>query len=315
MIRGLPTSALVLASLTLVAACGPADRLPEEAPTTGDEAPRDARQETPQREALPGGVESMVLFGLEGLPDSVRLVDGAWRDTTTRTSVVLAPGFFLLGDLDGAAPDEVLLLAETNFGGTGHFQYLVVAHAEAGSQHSVAAHPLGDRVQLRSGALEGEIAVLELVEHGQGDPACCPRLLTTRRFTFQGGALTEVDRVEQGPRTLEALAGTEWVLAAWNRDEPVDSGLPEITLRYGNGGISGSAGCNQYQGSLTEEGDDVSVSPLTVTLRICPDPADAQEARFLQRMGTLSGYSFLAGRLLLAGGDDGDFGWMAFRRR
>lgn len=311
-----PARWLPILTATLLLACESSGEAPPgEATTIPGETSQDGRRTTPDDDTLSRHLASMVLLGLQGLPDSVALTQGEWTDSTTRTAVALLPAFHLLGDLDGSGEGEIAFLVETSFGGTGQFQHLVVARLDGDALRSVVSQPLGDRVQLRSGALEGRTLVLDLVEHGPGDAACCPRLLTTRYLTFDGTALTEIQRIEHGRRTPEVLAGVEWILAGWDRGEAVDPALPEITLQYRAGGIFGSTGCNNYQGSFTEAGGRISVGPLAVTMRACAGVAGEREARFLSRLRAASGYSFFAGRVLVAGGEGEDFGWMQFRRR
>lgn len=254
----------------------------------------------------------LILSGLQGLPDAVTLTDGVWQDTTTRTSVVLATEFRLQGDLDGSGDPEEVVLVETSFGGTGHFQYLVVVPAGTGEARTQAL--LGDRVQVVDGHVVDGQVVLTLVEHGPEDAMCCPRVVTVRRYALEGDSLARTGQTEVGPRTLALLESDEWTLDAWGSDDPVDPATPEITLRYQDGALSGSSGCNSYQGELTESSEGIQVGPLASTLRACAAPVDQVERRFLERLQGVNGYSFVAGRLVLTWETGDAFGTLFFHR-
>ena len=62
---------------------------------------------------------------------------------------------------------------------------------------------------------------------------------------------------------LATIAGTEWVLREWGRDEPMPA-KPEVTLLFTEGRFTGHSGCNRYFASVKEEREtgQISVGPV-----------------------------------------------------
>jgi para-nitrobenzyl esterase len=101
--------------------------------------------------------------------------------------------------------------------------------------------------------------------------------------------------------SLQALAGTEWVLRAWDVDEPA-AAAAEVTLTYGGGVFTGRSGCNRYT-APAKAGDvpgAVTVGPLAVTRMACPELQSAVEARFLGQLRDTRTFGFRLGRLALS---------------
>ena len=123
---------------------------------------------------------------------SVVLVNGEFRDTARRVTVVLQPEY-ASGDLDGDGSPDAATVLSTNTGGTGTFQDLVVVRNDGGPVAASASRFLGDRVPVdRVRIVDGEIQ-LELTMHGPADPMCCPTLEVTRRFRLEGSELVEIE--------------------------------------------------------------------------------------------------------------------------
>ena len=83
------------------------------------------------------------------------------------------------------------------------------------------------------------------------------------------------------------LAGTNWVLREYAPQgiETIPArGEQRPTLAFGNDGrVSGNTGCNQYSGPYTQTGNQLSIGPLSSTLRACLDSElNAQERLMLQ---------------------------------
>ena len=105
-----------------------------------------------------------------------------------------------------------------------------------------------------------------------------------------------------------SLAGSEWVLMAFGpgEDEEVVADAPDITVTFGaDSTFAGSAGCNRYFGRfLTPGGDSLAMGEAGSTMMACPEPAMAQEYRYLQTLGEVGHYRIAAGELLLLDGTD-----------
>jgi heat shock protein HslJ len=109
------------------------------------------------------------------------------------------------------------------------------------------------------------------------------------------------------------LDGTVWELLSINGVAPIDG--TEITLRFQDGRVQGSSGCNTYGGDYTLENDGVfQAGPIAVTEMACLDPegAMAQEVNYLQ---ILQGANMLVrdgDELTIEGGGDTLVFWGIF---
>ena len=107
-------------------------------------------------------MEELAAATYEGFDESpLTLTDGRWEGepafegAASVPRVDLAPGFRVTGDLDGDGDDEAVALLHYNFGGSGVFAHLaVVARDAAGGVVNLATVGIGDRVQLRSAAVD-----------------------------------------------------------------------------------------------------------------------------------------------------------------
>jgi heat shock protein HslJ len=102
------------------------------------------------------------------------------------------------------------------------------------------------------------------------------------------------------------LSGTSWNLAlvSIEGDDAAAVGAP--TLAFGtDGSVAGSTGCNQFAGTYTQDGSDLSIELGPVTLAGCIDPgAAAQEDAILGQLPDVTAFSMQAEQLLLQDSDD-----------
>ncbi len=77
---------------------------------------------------------------------------------------------------------------------------------------------------------------------------------------------------------LSLLKNYEWVLTSLSGEEQDGSSdrLPYLDFMDG-GKLSGFTGCNSFTGNFILEGDVISLEPIAMTKRACPDD---KEARF-----------------------------------
>jgi heat shock protein HslJ len=118
------------------------------------------------------------------------------------------------------------------------------------------------------------------------------------------GRLLESSREELGPISLTDLNGTSWRLVDLNLDqEPLPPGL-EITLRFDEGQISGSDGCNDYTAGVAagEDGlpQSLMVGPIAASQMLCDDPEATLETTYLARLGKVVAWRYAFGFLSLA---------------
>jgi heat shock protein HslJ len=215
-------------------------------------------------------------------------------------TVGLVEGFLLSGDLDGDGADEAAVLLWENSGGSGTRLYIAVVGRENGSPVNLATALVGDRVQTRKGHIEGNRIVLDVVQAGPDDAACCPGGKAVRTWSLKGDALAEGTPQVTGRLSLADLADVEWVLRKLSREEKAPA-EPEITLLFKVDGISGFSGCNRYFGGV-EAGDmpgDISVKGIGGTKMACPDLLMDLETRYLEALGGVMSFRFLGGHLAL----------------
>lgn len=129
------------------------------------------------------------------------------------------------------------------------------------------------------------------------------RLLGTGGVYFLNGnrLKLEVDKSKStllfgAPGTLAAQSPTSSPLSntGWDLVTIVSAGVEQavnasakITLDLsGDGQASGSDGCNQYSGTYTTNGDQITFGPLASTMKACDEAVMKQAATYLQHLQT-----------------------------
>ena len=114
------------------------------------------------------------------------------------------------------------------------------------------------------------------------------------------------DDVSTDAAAASTLTGTSWTLASASIDGDDVAAVGTSTLAFGDDGttVAGSTGCNQFSGTYTQSGSDLTIELGPVTLRACVDPgATAQEAAILAHLPEVASYS-ADGQLVLTDADD-----------
>ncbi len=244
--------------------------------------------------------------GLDVAPE-VTLTAGEWEGQpfaeggASRPSATLAPDFKLAGDMNGDGVPEAIVLIATSSGGSGTFLHAAVVGGRGTAAENLGTAPLGDRVQVMHARLVDSRLVLDLVEAGPEDAMCCPSQKATRVFALEPGALKEIAATATGTLSIEDLAGVEWVLKsfAWNQPAPVE---PRITLQFDGSRLTGSSGCNRYNGNVSagEMPGDITIDDrMASTRRACEEEITLLEDRYLKALTAVNKFSFLATRLAL----------------
>jgi heat shock protein HslJ len=245
----------------------------------------------------------------QGIEDSsVQLKDGRWEGEpfveggASRPAVGLVEDFSLQGDLDGDGADETVVLLWQSSGGSGTFNYMAVMKGEGGALVNVATAPLGDRVQVRGGSIADGVIVLDVVQQGEGDAACCPSQLASRKWTLAEDQLNEQSPDIAGELSVATLEGTEWVLTRLKKDHHLPEGT-EVSMEFADGKVAGHSGCNRFSASV-ENGaapGEIRIGPAMGTRMACPEEQMNVESEFLDLLGHVSTYRFIAGQLVLTG--------------
>jgi heat shock protein HslJ len=124
----------------------------------------------------------------------------------------------------------------------------------------------------------------------------------TLTINYEGGSLG-FTKVASPADSL----GTEWRLQAFGLGpdaQPLVTGT-EITLTFGQDGmISGSAGCNTFNGPYTLTGTALSIDELAQTRMACDEPILTQETNFINALRSAR-HAAVDGDLLYIVHDDG----------
>lgn len=92
------------------------------------------------------------------------------------------------------------------------------------------------------------------------------------------------------------LAGTSWEALSYNNGKQAVTSVilkTSITANFGKDGtLSGNSGCNEYTGSYTVTGAQISIGTLASTMMFCSDPEGVmdQEAQYQAALGTAATY-------------------------
>jgi heat shock protein HslJ len=196
--------------------------------------------------------------------------------------------------------------------------HLAVSRFAEGGVDNFATVLLGDRVMVRGINIENGSVVVDMIQAGRDDGACCAGDVVTRAWHLQEGKLAEVDMHGETERfSVETIGGVEWVLSRWGHDEPVED-VVRITLSYADGKFSGSTSCNRYFAGVSvgdEIAGSISVGAMGSTRMACADERFAiAESRFLKALEQVGRITFLAGELVLNWGQGSDFGALYFKR-
>ena len=121
-------------------------------------------------------------------------------------------------------------------------------------------------------------------------------LVTANRYEFDGAniSLFADDRQLMTLEPLEPVPfeGTTWNYRFFQGEMPQwQQVIPgtEITAVFDGDTISGSAGCNDYTGTVTRNGDELSIGELATTRKMCAEPEGImdQEERYLAALQTV----------------------------
>lgn len=100
-----------------------------------------------------------------------------------------------------------------------------------------------------------------------------------------------------------SLSDTNWEVVGYNNgNEAVVSVIlgTTITANFSaNNTISGSGGCNSYNGSYTTSGDSIAISNIASTLMLCMDPegASEQETQYFAALQSAATYTMFPDKM------------------
>jgi heat shock protein HslJ len=106
----------------------------------------------------------------------------------------------------------------------------------------------------------------------------------------------------------ESLEGTSWNVTALvvdGNETDIIAGT-SVTATFDDANISGSAGCNNYQGGYQTDGSTFSAPLAAATMMFCEEPAGVadQETAFLMLLSSADSYEISGDQLTLSAGGE-----------
>jgi len=233
---------------------------------------------------------------------------------SSRPRLVLWPTTFHTADLDGNPGSEAVAMLSSSSGGSGEFVYVAVFGMRDGALANLGTAPVGDRTKLQSLWLERGKVVMDVIEVGPEEAACCGTQVARKTFGFEGGAFKQLSSEVRGVLALSMLASNEWTLVEMD-NEPLAAGVEAPLIHFENGTVRGFAGCNRFNATVKEtKPGEIDVGPAAATKKACPPPQMELEQKFLAQLDAVSGYTYLAGQLALTWQDGDRYGLLLFRK-
>jgi len=126
--------------------------------------------------------------------------------------------------------------------------------------------------------------------------------------SFLMAMVMSVGSATELPASNFSLEGNTWTLTSFIAGEDVQSPLVNTTLTtyFENGSINGSAGCNNYFGSYTVDGNEINISKaLGSTMMNCePEEVMQQEYMYLEMLGNVTTCAIEGNQLTLSTDDN-----------
>lgn len=113
----------------------------------------------------------------------------------------------------------------------------------------------------------------------------------------------------------QQLEGKSWTLVRWGSPDNLKSpvGDKDITAQFSQGKVSGSGGCNSYNGTYTIDGSQINFGPTASTKMACLDDTMNQESQYFAALDGAKSYKLNnQGQLEIEYQTDQDSGIMIF---
>jgi len=281
----------------------------------------------PPAPAVPAGppptptLEQVKSAAVSGVFDqAVTLVDGRYEGepfepgAASRPALTLWEPTFHTGDLDGTEGSEAVAMLSSSSGGSGEFVHVAVFGVRDGSLANLGTAPVGDRTKLQSLWLERGKIVMDVIEIGPNDAACCGTQVARKTYGMEGGTLKQLSSEVRGVLALSMLAANEWTLVEID-GQPLAAGTEAPLIHFENDTVRGFSGCNRFNASVKEaKPGEIEVGPAAGTKKACPAPQMELEQQFLAQLDAVNRYTYLAGQLALGWQDGERSGVLLFRK-
>lgn len=233
---------------------------------------------------------------------------------TAQPGVVLWEPTFHTADLDGIIGNEAVVMLSSTGGGSGEFVHIAVYGMRDGALASLAMLPVGDRTRLQSLWVERGKVVMDVIEVGPQDAACCGTQVARKTFGFEGGTFKQLASEVRGMLALSMLSANEWTLIEID-GQPLPADVEPPLIHVESDRIRGFAGCNRFTASVAEsKPGEIEIGAAAAEKKACPAPQMELEQRFLAQLDTVNRYGYVAGQLALTWADGERVGTLLFRK-
>ena len=296
------------ATLLALAIAGCGDKAPKERLAPPGPPPTPTLEQV--RAATVSGVFDQAITLADGRYEGQPVQDGA----ASRPTALLWEPTFHTADVDGNLGSEALAMLSSNTGGSGEMVYLAVFGMRDGALANLATVPVGDRVRLQSLWLERGRVIMDVIEAGPDDAACCPTQVSRKTFGYDGGTFKQISSEVRGMLALSMLSANEWTLVEID-GQPVPKDLEPPLVHFEAQKVRGFAGCNRFTASVTEtKPGEIDIGAAAAEKKACPPPQMELEQKFLDQLDDVNSYSYLAGQLALTWQDGDRIGTLLFRK-
>ncbi len=303
-----PVLAPLGASLVALTLAGCGDKAPQERLAPPGPPPTPTLDQV--KAATVGGVFDQAITFTDGRYQGEPAEPGA---ASRPTAIVWEPTF-QTADLDGVIGSEALVLLGSNAGGSGEFVNLAVFGMRDGAFTHLATVPVGDRVRLQNLWVERGKVIMDVIEAGPNDAACCPTQVARKTFGYDNGTFRQVSSEVRGTLAVSMLGANEWTLVEID-GQPVAKDVDPPLIHFEGGKLRGFAGCNRFTASVTEtKPGEIDIGAAAAEKKACPPPQMELEQKFLAQLDAVNSYSYVAGQLALTWADGDRLGTLLFRK-
>lgn len=303
-----PLAAPVGAALVVLALAGCGDKAPPE-------------RLTPPAPPPPPTVDQLRTATVAGVfAQAVTLAGGRYEGEPVEPGAASRPQLMLwepsvqFGDVDGAPGSEAVALLSSTSGGSGEFVHVAVFGMRDGALVNVGTAPVGDRVKLQTVWLERGKIVMDVIEPGPQDAACCPTQVARKTYAVDAGALKQLSSEVRGVLAISMLAANEWTLLEID-GQPLPAGVEPPLIHFAKDSLRGFAGCNRFSAPVQEsKPGEIDIGAAVVEKKACPAPQMELEQKFLAQLDAVNHYTYLAGQLGLGWQDGERVGTLLFRK-
>lgn len=303
-----PDFAPLGAALLALALAGCGDKQPQERLAPPGPPPTPTLEQL--KSAAVGGVFDQAVTLANGVYEGAPAEPGA----ASRPRLMLWEPTFHTADLDGTIGNEAVVMLGSSSGGSGEFVHLAVFGLRDGALANLATLPVGDRTRLQSLWVERGKVVMDVIEVGPQDAACCGTQVARKAFGFDGGAFKQLSSEVRGMLALSMLSANEWTLLEID-GQPVPADVDPPLIHVESNRIRGFAGCNRFTASVAEtKPGEIEIGAAAAEKKACPAPQMELEQKFLAQLDAVNRYSYVAGQLALTWTEGERVGTLLFRK-